>query len=61
MSHGGISMPGAQSAGSNAISPYKPKRQSGTTVKKSQQYLGDDDLNDRVAFDRSIKANALQN
>ena len=44
---------------SGVISPYKPRRQAGTVQKKSNQQqsrmLGDDDLNDRVEFDRSIK------
>ena len=44
---------------SGVISPYKPRRQAGTVQKKSNQQqsrmLGDEDLNDRVEFDRSIK------
>ena len=44
---------------SGVISPYKPRRQAETVQKKSNQkqsrMLGDEDLNDRVEFDRSIK------
>lgn len=63
----------SQAAGNNnngsrlnnsVISPYKSKRQSVTTAKKSSkgrqqraQFLGDEDLdlNDRIEYDRSIK------